>query len=342
MTRKKLLNALQYIFFLGLGVFLLWLSARGLSPENKQQLVSSLKGADYLLVLLPMLILLLAHYTRALRWKILIQPLGYSPSSINTFFATMLGYFFNMMVPRLGEVMKCTMLAKYEKIPADKLIGTMVTERIVDALCLLIVFAITIVTQFNIISGYASAKLSIILYDAEGNLKLFRIALILLVSGALVLLFTWILKRNASSPVVKKIFSILKGIWAGITSIAHLKNKWLFIAQSILIWVLYILSVKAGFYTMQEVKHLDIGACFSIISLGSVAMIATPGGIGAYQYFIQELLPLYGIAKGPALGFGWILWLAQTGIAIFGGLICLILLPLINRNKHEIPRADKK
>ncbi|MBN8787696.1 MAG: flippase-like domain-containing protein, partial [Terrimonas sp.] len=186
MTRKKLLNVLQYIFFLGLGVFLLWLSARNLSPENKQQLVSSLKGASYLLVILPMLILLLAHYTRALRWKILIQPLGYSPSSINTFFATMLGYFFNMMVPRLGEVMKCTMLARYEKIPADKLIGTMVTERIVDALCLLVVFAITIITQFDIISGYASAKLSVILYDTEGNLKLFKIALILLVLGTLV------------------------------------------------------------------------------------------------------------------------------------------------------------
>lgn len=301
--------------------------------------MSSLKGADYLLVLLPMLILLLAHYIRALRWKILIQPLGYSPSSTNTFFATMLGYFFNMLVPRLGEVMKCTMLAKYEKIPADKLIGTMVTERMVDALCLLIVFAITIVTQFTIISDYASAKLTIIFYDADGNVKLLSIILILLVAGTLILLFAWILKKNASSPAVKKIASILKGIWTGITSILHLKNKWIFIIQSVLIWVLYILSVKAGFYTMEEVKHLDTGACFSIISLGSVAMIATPGGIGAYQYFIQELLPLYGIAKGPALAFGWILWLAQTGIAIFGGLICLILLPVVNRYKHEIPRA---
>lgn len=91
---------------------------------------------------------------------------------------------------------------------------------------------------------------------------------------------------------------------------------------------------------MEAVRHLDIGACFSIISLGSVAMIATPGGIGAYQYFIQELLPLYGIDKGPALAFGWILWLAQTGIAVFGGLICLILLPVVNRNKYEISRAD--
>lgn len=292
------------------------------------------------MVAFPMLALLLSHYIRARRWRILIRPLGYTPSSTNTFFATMLGYFFNMLVPRLGEVMKCTMLARYEKIPADKLIGTMVTERLVDAICLLIVFAITIITQFNIINDYAAAKFSILLYDADGNLKIFRIFILLLVFAALGLLVVWVLKKNASSPFVKKIISILKGIWQGITSIIHLKNKWVFIIQTILIWTLYMLSVKTGFYTMEAVRHLDIGACFSIISLGSVAMIATPGGIGAYQYFIQELLPLYGIDKGPTLAFGWILWLAQTGIAVFGGLICLILLPVVNRNKYEISRAD--
>lgn len=324
------------LFFLSLGIFLLYVSARSLSTENKQQLINSLKSANHWMIILPMLVLLLSHYIRALRWKILIQPLGYTPSSINTFFATMLGYFFNMLVPRLGEVMKCTMLAKYEKIPADKLIGTMVTERMVDALCLLIVIAITIVTQFGIINNYAAEKLSMLLYDTDGNLKIFRIIIILSIFAAFILLIVWILKKNASSPVVIKITAIVKGIWAGITSILRLKNKWLFIIQTILIWALYILSVKAGFYTMKEVVHLDIGAALSIISLGSVAMIATPGGIGAYQYFIQELLPLYGIGKGPALGFGWILWLAQTGIAIFGGLICLILLPIVNRNKHEI------
>src|SRR6185312_2656175 len=100
----------QYAFFLGLGIFLLWLSARNLSAENKDFLKTSLSNANYWLISLPMLILLLSHYSRALRWKILIEPLGYSPSVTNTFFATMLGYFFNLMVPRLGEVMKCTIL----------------------------------------------------------------------------------------------------------------------------------------------------------------------------------------------------------------------------------------
>lgn len=342
MTRKKIFNALQYAFFLGLGIFLLWLSSKNLTPEKKEELVSSLSRANYWLMILPMLVLLLSHYVRARRWRVLIQPLGYSPSVTNTFFATMLGYFFNMLVPRLGEVMKCTILAKNEKIPADKLIGTMVTERLVDALCLLIVFVITIITQFDIINQYASTKFSAILYDVDGNVKLGRVGLLLLIFAAIALIVFWILKKYSSHPTIKKITTILKGIWNGITSITHLKNKWVFIGQSILIWVLYILSVKAGFYTMQEVSHLDIKACFSIISFGSVAMIATPGGIGAYQYFIQELLPLYGIGQGPALGFGWILWLAQTGLVILGGLICLILLPVINRNKHEISPTDKK
>lgn len=336
--RKKILNALQYAFFLGLGFFLLWLSAGNLSEENKQFLKLSLQNADYMAVSLPMLILLLSHYIRALRWRVLIKPLGYTPRIVNTFFATMLGYFFNLMVPRLGEVMKCTILAKHEKIPADKLIGTMVTERACDFICLVLVFFITIFIQFERIHSYASGWIHTLFYD-NGGFKITRLSIILGVLVIMALLLRWIFRKYASSKWVQKILQLLKGIWAGISSIRHLKNKWMFLAQTAAIWSLYILSAKAGLLTMEAVSHLGFDTCFSIISFGSLAMIATQGGIGAYQLTIQKLLPIYGIAEGPALAFGWILWIAQTGIVIFAGIICLILLPVINRGKHEISTA---
>lgn len=339
--RKRILNALQYAFFLGLGLFLLWLSARNLSDENRQYLKTSLANANYWLVSLPMLILLLSHYSRALRWKILIQPLGYSPSITNTFFATMLGYFFNLLVPRLGEVMKCTILAKHEKIPADKLIGTMVTERVCDFICLIIIFMITIFIQFDIIHHYASIQLNTLLYDAEGNFKMYKLGIALAMVAALVLLFRWLFKKYSSSPFLQKIRSLFKGIWQGVTSIRYLQNKWMFLFHTFFIWSMYIMSARVGLLTMQAVSHLGFDACFSIISFGSLAMIATQGGIGAYQYTIQKLLPLYGVAEGPALGFGWMLWIAQTGIVIFAGIICLIFLPIINRGKHEISPVNQ-
>ncbi|MFT3702341.1 MAG: lysylphosphatidylglycerol synthase transmembrane domain-containing protein [Agriterribacter sp.] len=339
---KKFLNALQYTLFLGLGIFLLWLSARNLSEENTRFLKSSLTNANYWLIALPMVIVLLSHYSRALRWKILIQPLGYSPSVINTFFATMLGYFFNLLVPRLGEVMKCTILAKHEKIPADKLIGTMVTERVCDLICLIVVFLITIFIQFNVIHQYASAQLRILLYDETGNFKMYKLFIVIGVLAAVSFLLRWLLKKYAASRFVQKIKSLLQGIWSGITSIQHLQNKWLFLFHTVFIWSMYIVSVRVGLLTMEAVSHLGFEVCFSIISFGSLAMIATQGGIGAYQYTIQKLLPLYGIAEGPALGFGWMLWIAQTGIVIFTGMICLLFLPIINRGKHEISPVNQE
>lgn len=331
--KKSTVNALQYIFFLGLGIFLLWLSADNLSPGNRQHLTDALKGARYFLVLPAMLLLMLSHYSRALRWRILIRPLGYRPSVINTFFATILGYFFNLLMPRLGEVMKCTILAKHEKIPADKLIGTMVTERVCDFLCLLIIIAVTVFIQFDLIHQYAATQLHNILYDGHGRLKIYKIGMVLGVLAAVIAVMIWLARAFASPKLITTIKRLLNGVWTGIISFKHIKNKGAFLFHTIFIWTMYLLSIRIGLYTMEAVSHLGFKACFSILSFGSLAMLATQGGIGAYQYTIQKLLPLYGINEGPALGFGWVLWIAQTGIVIFAGMICLLLLPVINRHR---------
>lgn len=340
--KKNTVNILQYAFFLGLGLFLLWFSAHHLSDENWQHLKDALKDANYLLILPAMLFLMISHYSRALRWKILIRPLGYNPSVTNTFLATIIGYFFNLLVPRLGEVMKCTVLAKHEKIPADKLIGTMVTERVFDFLCLLIIIGFTIFIQFDMIHHYASGQLRNVLYDDAGHLKLYKLVIAVGILSGFIGGLVWLSNIFASSKFMQTIRRLLKGVVSGILSFKRMENKGAFLFHTVFIWTLYLLSIRIGFYAMSAVSHLGFKAGFSILSFGSIAMMATQGGIGAYQYTIQKLLPLYGINEGPALGFGWILWIAQTGIVIFAGVISLFLLPLINRLKNEIPRNLKK
>lgn len=333
--KKKIISASQYIFFLFLGVFLLWYSIKGLSPENKTQLVSSLKSAKYELVAPVMLIVLFSHYVRAVRWRALIKPLGYNPSMLNVFFATILGFFFNLLFPRLGEIMKCTILSRHEKIPADKLIGTMVTERICDVICLLGIIAIAVLSQFDLIKNYFNEKVISLLYDVNGNLKLIKIALYLAVFAIIFLLLYQAVKRWAPATVKQKIVKLGRGIGAGIISIKNVQNKGLFILQSIGIWALYLFCIQMGYTTMEAVQHLEWPASFSILSFGSLAMLATQGGIGAYQYTVQKLLLLYGIEEGAALAFGWMLWIVQIGIVVIAGLLSLLLLPIINRKKHE-------
>lgn len=339
--RKKTVTTLQYIFFLGLGIFLLWFSAHNLSPENRQHLKDALQTTNYWLVIPIMILLIISHYSRALRWRILIRPLGYRPSVTNTFMATLLGYFFNLLVPRLGEVMKCTILAKQEKIPADKLIGTMVTERVCDFLCLLIIIVVTILIQFETIHQYSSAQFHRVLYNDQGDLKIYKLLIIMGILAICLVFLFWLAKIFAHSRFIQSIKKILKGVWTGISSIKQMENKGLFLFHTLFIWTIYLLSIRIGLNTMEAVAHLGYKASLAILSFGSIAMLATQGGIGAYQYTIQKLLPLYGIAEGPALGFGWILWIAQTGIIIFAGIVCLLLLPLINRNKHEVPGAEQ-
>src|SRR5258705_1842729 len=141
---KRLRTILQYILFFSLGFLFVWLSIKDVGQKERSQIRFALQHARYYLAVPVFLILLSSHYVRAMRWRLLIESLGYKPGKANTFFAVMIGYLANAAVIRLGEVLKCTVLARYEKVPADKLVGTIILERLIDAITLLVIFAITL------------------------------------------------------------------------------------------------------------------------------------------------------------------------------------------------------
>lgn len=331
---KTLSLALQYLIFLGLGLFLIWWSIHNLTDEDMRRLADALGGADYVLVLPAMFMLLLSHYSRALRWRILMKPLGFEPSRLNTFFAVMLGYFFNLLVPRMGEVMKCTMLAKYEHTPVDKLIGTMVAERALDVICLALVIGLSLVLQMDMVTTFFSGADLRGADDGYGWLKL--LGGILLVAAG-VWFVRLLIYRYAHLNIVIRIRSIASGIWQGLTSIRRIESSKLpaFIFHTIFIWAMYLLSIRMGFYAMSSVVGLGMSAALTILSVGSLAMIITQGGIGAYQIVVQRSLALYGIPEVSGLAFGWLLWAVQTILVLVVGLICLILLPLFNKNNRK-------
>ncbi|MCM5530093.1 lysylphosphatidylglycerol synthase transmembrane domain-containing protein [Parasegetibacter sp. NRK P23] len=334
---KKLRSLLQYIIFLGLGIFLIWLTTRGLDEAQVEQLKSSLSGARYWLLVPVLLALLVSHWSRAVRWKILMQPLGYQPRTSNTFLAVMVGYLANLAVPRLGEVLKCTLLARYEKVPADKLIGTIVAERAFDMICLLIVFALTIFTQVDTIGAFAQEQLNIAGAGASIGVKLLILAV---VGGAAFFVGKFLLKKFSHIGIVQKINAVVKGIWQGLTSVRFVKKKGLFFFHTFFIWFLYLMSIRVGFYAMESTENLGIPEALSILSFGSIAMIVTQGGIGAYQFLIQKVMVVYKLNEVEGLAFGWLLWGAQTFIILLAGLVCLGLLPYINRSNKPAVQTD--
>jgi uncharacterized protein (TIRG00374 family) len=324
---KRLSTFLQYLFFLGLGFGLIWYSSKDLTDNQITELTQSFSQTRYLYILPVIASLLLSHFHRALRWRLLMNPLGYAPGRGNTYLVVLIGYFFNLLVPRLGEVMKCTMLAKYEKIPADKLVGTIVAERAVDLICLVLVALIMLVTQFDLLGETA---LTGIKEAAKGGQPV-KIILILSAIVAGLLLIRFIVHRFAHIHIFAAIRKIGSGIWHGLTSIAKIRAKGWFLFHTFMIWMLYLVSIYLGFRAFPAVADLNFNASVAILVFGSLGMIATQGGIGAYQLAVQKTLLLYGITAVTGLAFGWVLWGAQTAIVIIAGVVSLLILPFINK-----------
>ncbi|HTQ27322.1 MAG TPA: lysylphosphatidylglycerol synthase transmembrane domain-containing protein [Puia sp.] len=333
---KKLIPLLQYAFFVALAAFFVWLSLRDLDQQKWAQLKDALDRAHYWLLIPVLLFLLCSHWLRALRWRQLMGPLGYQPSKINTFLAVMIGYFVNLGAPRLGEVIKCTILARYEKVPAEKLVGTIVAERAFDVLCLLLVFGLTFVFQFDVIHALASSTIFPLFQNPAGKTSYRKI--IILLAGALILflLLRYLFSRLGHINVVQKIRSILTGVWHGLISVRSLKNKPLFFAYTAGIWALYLLSTWCGFFAIRETSQLSLSDALTVLAMGSVGMIVSPGGIGAYALLVQETVAFYHVQKEPyGQALGWLLWFGQFLSFILFGVVSFILLPRVNKKKNE-------
>ena len=339
--QKRLITILQYFFFLGLGIFFVWLTIKDITAEDWQHIRASLANARHWLIIPALALLLLSHYLRALRWKILMEPLGYHPSTFNTFAAVMIGYLVNAGVPRLGEVVKCTILSRYEKVRADKLVGTIVLERFVDLICLLLVFFFTIVFEGAIIGDYISTLAGKFFEDQSGQFSMIRLAAVLGIGVIAILAIHFSLKRFGHIDAVAKVRGVLQGIMHGLISIRYIKHKWFFLFHTVTIWLLYLFSTTIGIYALQETQHLGIGAGLTTLSVGSVGMIITPGGIGAYPLFVANLLGLYGVdVTSTGMALGWLLWSVQTLIIVAGGIIFSALISHFNKNKTNAHRQQ--
>ncbi|MFM8709822.1 MAG: YbhN family protein, partial [Sphingomonadales bacterium] len=279
------------------------------------------------------LMLVLSHYLRALRWRLLMNPLGHRPSAINTFFAVLIGYLINLGVPRLGELAKCTLLARYEKISAEQLIGTIITERIIDALSLLLVFALTLGLQPGLFTQLIQT-----LFPATNSTTASSPSLttLLLLAGSLGLfLLYWLaIKKKTLGQLQRQIGGLLRKVYAGVSSIVALQQRALFIFLSFCIWALYLVAGYIGFFAFTETSHYALKEALTILSAGSIGMIASPGGIGAYAFLVEKSMQLYGLPYGIALAFGWLLWLAQTGVTVLTGFVSFLLLPWFNKKQQ--------
>jgi uncharacterized protein (TIRG00374 family) len=316
-------------FFFLLGIALIWWSLHQIPAEEWTKFTLALKQSKLWIVFPVFIILGLSHFLRALRWRLIMEPLGYQPSIANTYFAVLIGYLANLAIPRLGEVLKCTLLAKYEKVPAEKIVGTIVAERAFDVLSLGIVFLLALGLQFNVIeAGWNQLKnqtATPLINSNEGNWKMY-----LYIGIGILLLVLFFILRKRIPTIVASIKKILSGIWEGVMSATKLKQQKLFFVYSIGIWFLYLLATYVGLYATAGTES-SFATAISCLAYASIGMILTPGGIGAYAYFMAKVLELNGVDYTLGLANGTLQWFSQFLIVLVLGGLSLILLPIINK-----------
>ncbi len=316
-------------FFFLLGIALIWWSLHQIPAEEWTKFTLALKQSKLWIVFPVFIILALSHFLRALRWRLIMEPLGYRPSIANTYLAVLIGYLANLAIPRLGEVLKCTLLAKYEKVPAEKIVGTIVAERAFDVISLGIVFLLALGLQFNVIeAGWNQLKsqTSASVVDAnEGDWKMY-----LLVGIGMVLIVLFFILRKRIPSIVGSIKNIISGIWEGVMSATKLKQHNLFFLYSFGIWFLYLLATYVGLYATAGTES-SFATAISCLAYASIGMILTPGGIGAYAYFMAKVLELNGVDYTLGLANGTLQWFSQFLIVIVLGGVSLIILPIINK-----------
>ena len=316
-------------FFFLLGIALIWWSLHQIPAEEWTKFTLALKQSKLWIVFPVFIILGLSHFLRALRWRLIMEPLGYQPSIANTYLAVLIGYLANLAIPRLGEVLKCTLLAKYEKVPAEKIVGTIVAERAFDVISLGIVFLMALGLQFNVIeAGWNQLKnqtATPVIDSNEGNWKMY-----LFVGIGILLVTLFLILRKRIPTMVTSIKQIFSGIWEGVMSATKLKQQKLFFVYSFGIWFLYLLATYVGLHATAGTES-SFATAISCLAYASIGMILTPGGIGAYAYFMAKVLELNGVDYTLGLANGTLQWFSQFLIVIVLGGISLIILPIINK-----------
>jgi uncharacterized protein (TIRG00374 family) len=315
------------------GVFLLYLAFKDI---DIQQLWTQLKEARFEFVFLSALCGFVAFISRAMRWILLMEPLGYKPSVKNTVYAVIFGYFANMAIPRLGEISKCGALRKTDNIPMDTLIGTVITERVIDFLCLLLCIFIVLVTQWQMFGGFFTDNIFNPLYTKYLSNPLILILLITFFAGGFGFLIL-MRKKLLRFKLFAKINAFITGMFAGIKSVFKMKKLIAFTLHTLFIWAMYIMMTYVAFFAIAPTANLTFLDAVFIMCIGGLGMTApVQNGFGAFHWIVSLGLTLYAIPLESGLLYATITHESQTIMVLLLGPFAMLMIFLTRKKQRPV------
>lgn len=260
----------------------------------------------------------------------LIKSTGFETPFHNAFAALSIGYFVNFAIPRLGEITRCLSLKKQDNIPFMQLFGTVIIERVIDIICLVIVLLLTLILQFNQIIGFFKENVFNPIYNgiivkimAGNSMVLIAVVTVIIIISILVYYFRKTITERSPQFIMK----FINGLKEGLASILKLKQKRIFILYTILIWVCYYLMTYFWFFVFEETSVLTLGACLTILSIGTIgrSIPIQGGGMGAYHFLVGQVMLLYGATGMVGKTLATLIHAGQTFFTFAMGLAGLII-----------------
>ncbi|MBC5994207.1 lysylphosphatidylglycerol synthase transmembrane domain-containing protein [Pontibacter cellulosilyticus] len=344
---KKLLSFLKYALLLGVSAFLMWYALKEL---DFQKMWDELKNTNYSWIAVSLLMGVAAYISRAYRWQMQIKPTGHSPSLLHTYRAMMIGYLANLVLPRMGEVVRCSILKRSDNVPVNTGFGTVIAERFIDMIMLLLAVGITFLVEFNRIRNFFLGLFTEKYTGMEQTINSLYWVFWVLLGAAVVILFIMLryLNRLRKNAYFKKAVGFVKGMLQGVFSITKLDKQAVFWGHTVFVWLMYYAMSVVVFFAMPATSELSWGAGLSVLVIGSLGMAApVQGGIGVYHLLVQATLLLYGVPKEAGMAYALLAHTSQTLLVVVMGVLSFIATmlqrtqPLVTQEQtsvHELKR----
>lgn len=322
---KQLLTILKYALLLSLSGLLMWYAVRG---QDLSRIGEYVRSANYFWLLVTMILSVLGYLSRAYRWKMQLDPTGYKASYWDVYHAMMVGYLANLVLPRMGEVIRCSVLRRNSGVPVQVALGTVIAERVIDVLVLLGLLGATLLLEFDKFWSFVMGLLTDNYHSfAEHRTTLLAIAVIALL---LVLITGYALLKNIEklrqNAFFNKILTLARGLLSGVFSVLKLENKGIFLLHTAFTWLVYYLMDYLAFFAFPETYDLSMTAALAVLTFGAFGMAApVSGGIGVFHVLVQATLLVYGVSKEAGIAYALVVHGSQTLLVVLMGGISFVM-----------------
>ena len=337
MNWKKILN---YILTLGVTILLLWVSFKGVNWED---FVQGLKSCDMRWIFASMVVSILPTIFRGFRWRLQMLPINDKINRLECYDTYAFSYLVNMLLPRAGEFVRCGILAKKGKISFESSVGTMVAERSIDVLSLIILFVAMVL--FSRFGDFLVTEMCLPIVNSLSYNLIWIVALLIIVClGVFIYIRKNFTKLCEKYSFWRKIRTLWDGIVEGFVTIFKMKHKWAFLIYTILIWLSYWMMSYFTILAFPEAAGMDLMDALFLMIVGSFGWaIPVQGGFGAYHFLVSmTLVPIYGIEQSTGLIFATISHESQIVTMVLCGLLSMVSiyfqLRSVKKNKESLSK----